>query len=102
MAIVGGIMVPHPPLIVPEVGRGEEEKIRTTAEHAAAAENMLLPDHVVEGIGADFIRKRLIHMLRSFRERLAKSIYYNIAPPVCKRNLEAGPRTFFTPSRLSR
>ena len=30
MAIVGGIMVPHPPLIIPEVGRGEEKKISAT------------------------------------------------------------------------
>lgn len=30
MAIVNGIMVPHPPLILPQVGRGEEEGIRNT------------------------------------------------------------------------
>ncbi len=32
MAIVGAFMVPHPPIILPEVGRGEEEKIRVTTE----------------------------------------------------------------------
>ena len=30
MSVVGGIMVPHPPLILPEVGRGEEKCIETT------------------------------------------------------------------------
>lgn len=32
MAIVGAFMVPHPPLIIPEVGRGEEKKIKATVE----------------------------------------------------------------------
>lgn len=32
MAIVGAFMVPHPPLIVPEVGKGGEEQIKTTTE----------------------------------------------------------------------
>lgn len=30
MAIVGAFMVPHPPLIIPEVGRGEEKGIQDT------------------------------------------------------------------------
>ncbi|HAJ93522.1 MAG TPA: extradiol ring-cleavage dioxygenase [Synergistaceae bacterium] len=30
MGILADVMVPHPPLIVPEVGRGEEEKIKDT------------------------------------------------------------------------
>ncbi|MBR4484238.1 MAG: AmmeMemoRadiSam system protein A, partial [Erysipelotrichaceae bacterium] len=30
MPIIAGFMVPHPPLIVHEVGKGEEEKISTT------------------------------------------------------------------------
>ena len=32
MSIAGAFIVPHPPLIVPAVGRGEEAKIRRTAE----------------------------------------------------------------------
>ena len=38
MAIVGAIMVPHPPLIIPEVGRGQERGIQATiqAYHEAA------------------------------------------------------------------
>lgn len=32
MAVVGALMVPHPPIILPKVGRGEEKKIRKTAE----------------------------------------------------------------------
>ncbi len=30
MAVIGGFMVPHPPMIVPAVGRGSEEQIRET------------------------------------------------------------------------
>jgi len=32
MGIVGAAMVPHPPLIIPDVGRGEEERISRTVE----------------------------------------------------------------------
>ena len=39
MGILAAVMVPHPPLIIPEVGRGEEEKIKeTTAGFTKAAE----------------------------------------------------------------
>ena len=27
MSVVGAIVVPHPPILLPEVGRGEEKKI---------------------------------------------------------------------------
>ena len=40
MAIIGAAMVPHPPLIVPAVGRGGEKQIARTArayEKAARA-----------------------------------------------------------------
>ena len=50
MAVVAAMAVPHPPIILPEIGRGEEKKIaRTTAAYrevmrrAAALE----PDTVV-------------------------------------------------------
>ena len=38
MAVKGAVMVPHPPLIIPQIGRGEEQKIRTTIDsyHKAA------------------------------------------------------------------
>ncbi len=38
MAVKGAVMVPHPPLIVPEIGRGEERKIQATIDsyHRAA------------------------------------------------------------------
>ena len=32
MSIVGAFMVPHPPLIIPTVGKGEEKQIRKTTE----------------------------------------------------------------------
>ena len=32
MAILGAIMVPHPPLIVPAVGKGEERIIEETTK----------------------------------------------------------------------
>ena len=30
MSVAGAVMVPHPPIILPEVGRGEEKKISAT------------------------------------------------------------------------
>ena len=50
MAIVGAIMVPHPPIILPEVGKGEEKKIAATTaayEQAAAFVSELQPDTIV-------------------------------------------------------
>lgn len=50
MGIVGGIMVPHPPLIVPEVGKGGESIIRKTTvayEKAADFVASLKPDTIV-------------------------------------------------------
>lgn len=50
MSIVGAIMVPHPPIILPEIGRGEEKKIAVTAaayEKAAAFAAELQPDTIV-------------------------------------------------------
>ena len=50
MSVVGAIMVPHPPIILPEVGRGEEQKIAATAaayEQAAAMAGELRPDTIV-------------------------------------------------------
>ena len=32
MGILGAVAVPHPPIIMPEIGRGEEEKIRKTID----------------------------------------------------------------------
>ena len=50
MSVIGAIMVPHPPIILPEIGRGEEKKLaasdaayRRAAEFAAALE----PDTIV-------------------------------------------------------
>lgn len=41
MSIIGAIMVPHPPIILPEVGGGEEKKIEaTTRAYAQAAAEM--------------------------------------------------------------
>ena len=28
MAILGAFIVPHPPIIIPEIGRGEEKKVQ--------------------------------------------------------------------------
>ena len=50
MSVVGAIMVPHPPILLPEVGRGEEQKISATAEayeKAAAFAAELNPDTIV-------------------------------------------------------
>lgn len=50
MGIVGGIMVPHPPLIIPDVGKGGESVIsETTAAYEKAADFVasLKPDTIV-------------------------------------------------------
>lgn len=50
MAVAAGIMVPHPPLIVPEVGRGQETVIKDTVNafhEAARAAADLGPDTIV-------------------------------------------------------
>lgn len=38
MGILGAVMVPHPPIIIPEIGKGEERKIQSTIDgyHKAA------------------------------------------------------------------
>lgn len=50
MTIVGAIAVPHPPLIVPAVGRGDQERIRSTIDAYEHATRWLLeqePDCLV-------------------------------------------------------
>lgn len=50
MAVVGAFMVPHPPLIIPEVGRGEEQEIKDTIQaYKKAAKKIaeLKPDTIV-------------------------------------------------------
>ncbi len=32
MAVIAAYMVPHPPMIVPEVGQGDEERVRKTTD----------------------------------------------------------------------
>lgn len=50
MSVLGAFIVPHPPIILPEVGRGEEQKIEKTARaYRAVAEHIaeLKPDTIV-------------------------------------------------------
>ncbi|MCC6094414.1 MAG: AmmeMemoRadiSam system protein A, partial [Eubacterium sp.] len=50
MSVVGAIMVPHPPLILPEVGRGSERQIQETIdayEKAADFVAELKPETIV-------------------------------------------------------
>ena len=50
MSVIGAIMVPHPPIILPEVGKGEEKKISETSqayEKAAELAAQLKPDTIV-------------------------------------------------------
>ena len=50
MSIVGAMMVPHPPIMLPEVGRGEEKKIEETVlayEKAARMVRDLKPETVI-------------------------------------------------------
>ncbi len=50
MGTISAYMVPHPPLIVPEIGRGEEKKIRNTIDaydEVAGRIGRLKPDTIV-------------------------------------------------------
>lgn len=50
MAVTAAIMVPHPPLIVPEIGRGEEKKIQDTInayKEAARQLSLFMPETIV-------------------------------------------------------
>ena len=50
MSILGAVMVPHPPIILPEIGRGEEKKIRATMDayqKAMAFAASLKPETVI-------------------------------------------------------
>ncbi|MBQ9538553.1 MAG: AmmeMemoRadiSam system protein A, partial [Treponema sp.] len=50
MSVVGAIMVPHPPILLPEVGRGEEKKIAASErayQKAAALAAEFKPDTIV-------------------------------------------------------
>ena len=50
MALLAAFMVPHPPLIIPEVGRGEEEQIRETItayERVADEVTALEPETII-------------------------------------------------------
>ena len=50
MSIIAAFMVPHPPLIVPEVGGGSEEQVRTTIdsyEHIADEIAMIEPETII-------------------------------------------------------
>jgi AmmeMemoRadiSam system protein A len=50
MSILNAVMVPHPPIILPEVGHGEEKKIRATVEAYAKAARFIAqekPDTIV-------------------------------------------------------
>ena len=49
-SILAAFMVPHPPMIVPEIGRGSEKQIaETTAAYVRAAEEIarLTPDTII-------------------------------------------------------
>ena len=50
MPIIGAFMVPHPPIMLPEVGRGEEKKIsEVTAAYEQVADKIaqLAPETVI-------------------------------------------------------
>ena len=50
MAIIGAFMVPHPPLIIPQVGRGSESQVETTIRsYRKVAEDIaeLAPDTII-------------------------------------------------------
>ena len=62
MAILGAVQVPHPPLILPEVGHGEEKRIQSTIdafEMAAKFIANLQPDTVIVSSPHSILSNRL-------------------------------------------
>jgi MEMO1 family protein len=64
MPILGGFIVPHPPIIIPEIGRGEEEKISSTIQamhdvskqiNAINPETILIISPHKQGLGDTFL-----------------------------------------------
>ena len=50
MSILNAVMMPHPPIILPEIGRGEERKIQSTVDACRAAASFIAeaaPDTVI-------------------------------------------------------
>jgi AmmeMemoRadiSam system protein A/AmmeMemoRadiSam system protein B len=50
MAIIGAFILPHPPLIIPDVGNGQEQLIQSTVDsflHAAERIRSLAPDTII-------------------------------------------------------
>ena len=67
--IKAAFMFPHPPIIVPEIGKGEEKKIQKTVEayHAAARQIAgLKPEAIIQIISIYRPEKAHRGILRSF------------------------------------
>ena len=78
MPVIGAFAVPHPPIIMPEIGRGEERKIAATDaafREAACRCAQLKPDvivvdpprkglsrDVIETIGNDFQPQKVVYV----------------------------------------
>ena len=66
MSVIGAFAVPHPPIIMPEVGRGEERKIQKTADayrEAMRRAAALKPDRVVPVPGVTWTEERFMAVL---------------------------------------
>ena len=67
MSILAAFMVPHPPMIVPAVGRGSESQIReTTAAYEKTAEK-------IAQIAPETIRETCASMRHTIQNLLRKS-----------------------------
>lgn len=65
MPIVGAFIVPHPPIIIPEIGRGQEEKTQKTLdayEEVAKRIEQLQPDTIVVTTPHSIIYSDYIHL----------------------------------------
>lgn len=65
MPIVGAFIVPHPPIIIPEIGRGQEEKTQKTLdayEEVAKRVEQLQPDTIVVTTPHSIIYSDYIHL----------------------------------------
>ena len=67
MAIIAGFMVPHPPLIIPEVGRGNEHVVDRTIRS-------------YERVGREILALRPETIIITSRQSILYTPYFHVTP----------------------
>ncbi len=71
MAVTGAFILPHPPIILPGIGRGEERKLQKTTDAfraVAARVASLRPDTIVLASPHSIFYSDYFHIFRRVRQ----------------------------------